>query len=144
MKTPYDPAIRLSKHAVDVLRISMSTEMIRIAQLDAEAKRLQLDVSEECLAAQDDWYFSTYNWVRSRKQQAEVIAQNRDESEMRLNRLREEASAAYAKLSAAEDAASHFRQQERRKELGKAQSASDDLANARRLIAARKAERKAG
>ena len=143
MKTPYDPAVRIGKRALEAIRVSLRAEIVRIAELDDEAASITQQKMREYEAAEGDWAISTYDWLRSRQARMHHIAQDKMQAEAELGRLRDEAAQAYGQLQATESAATLWAQHARQHEQRKAQAETDDLASARLLLKRRRDAKRA-
>lgn len=138
MKTPYDPVVRIGRREVELVRLSLRTQIVQVTALARDAELLAEKVRSECGLAAGDWTMSTHDWVRARREQARQIAQQQALAEAELTRLREIATEAYGRLHAAERATDAYVEKAKQEAARKTQAESDDLSSARRLLALRR------
>ena len=142
MKTPYDPAIRIGKRALESIRVSLRAEIVRITELDDEAAGIAYQKMHEYEAAEGDWTISTYEWLRARQTRMRNITQDKIQAEDAMGRLRNEATQAYGQLQAIESTAAAWAQHARQRAHRKTQAEVDDLASARLLLKRRRAAKR--
>lgn len=140
--TPYDTALRVQRREVDAVRVSISAEVDRIAEIEMRSRAHDASmIAERSLAqalpiASDAWAAR----MRMERLQMDHAA---NLAEARLRRLRDQAVEAFGTMRAIEVAAERYQDEEDRIVAGAEQSAADDLAAARFLRTRRMQERRA-
>lgn len=141
MKTPYDTAARVQRRSVDETRIAISMEVTRLREVEEAREMVQARMVRESEAASAEPMFSTAAYlVRLRQQRARLDAAH-EATRRSVDRLREEAAAAYGSLRAIEGAAEDYRHQAGQAAAAAEQANIDDLACAAFLRTAAGAKR---
>lgn len=126
MKTPYCAAIGLQRREVDQIRISIGIEVGRLAEVERRHSEIAADLRRERdVAAHALDVPATAYFLRMRSERIELEESQR-EIDARVAQLRSQAREAYGSLSAIEDAAERFRDEETRRVEGAEQTAIDD------------------
>ena len=137
--TPFDTALRVQRREVDAVKVSISTEVERIATLEAEGRAHDRRLIEErALAAALP--IATDAWTLRMKAERARLERDAALAQVRLGHLREQAVEAYGTMRAIEGAADRFNDEAERVIALAERGAIDDLAAARFLAAKRKAQ----
>lgn len=141
MKTPYDTAVRIQRRTVDETRIAISLEVTRLREVEQARDLVQTRMARETEAAAAEPMISTAAYLaRMRKQRASLDAA-RETTRRSVDRLRDQAAAAYGSLRAMESAADEYRHEAGRAAAAAEQAGIDDLAGAAFIRAAAQRKR---
>lgn len=134
--TPFDTALRVQRREVDTVKVSISTEVERIAALDAETRSHDQRVHEERALAYS-LPFSSDAWQRRMKSERIRLDDASRTAQIRLGQLRDQALEAFGTMRAIEGAADRFQAETDRIVAAAEQGQIDDIAAARFIKAKR-------
>lgn len=131
MTTPYDPALRVQRRAIDHLRITLRGERDRLTSVEAEAVALTERYQRESATAAGDWNCSAFAYGQRLRDRRVALDGDRRRIDTGIDQLREHALAASGQLRAIEDAAGEYRLADRRRALAGEQNEADDFSATR-------------
>ncbi len=137
MKTPYDTAVRVQRRTVDETRIAISLEVTRLREVEEARDMVQTRIASESEAAAAEPMICTAAYLARMRQQRASLDAARETTRRSVDRLRDQAAAAYGSLRAIEGAAEDYRHEAGRTAAAAEQAGIDDLAGAAFLRAAR-------
>lgn len=132
MQTPFDPALRIQRRALDAIRISLLAEAARELALSDQLSVLESDLEREGTIAAMDWQVGAHPYGQRVRARRVALEKDRSTVDGRLQRLRGAAMEACGQMLAITDAASGFTTDLRRREAAADQAHVDDLNGTRR------------
>jgi len=129
--TPYSTALRLQGREVDEIRLAIRLEAETLAATADNQRALEHTIVRE-RAIQQLWHARDAWEAKMRREQERLTTEYR-ESEARLAALRRQASEAYGKMRAIEEAETRWRSAQEAAEAAAEQAEVDDLSAGRFL-----------
>ena len=129
-KTPYDTAIRVQQRDVDDVRLAINIQVHQLTQVETSRQAIEGAVVREAKLAAEDPMMSTFAFLSRMRAERVRLDGDREAIRQRLDRLRDQAAAAYGSLRAIETAADGFREEEARAADNAEQSRLDDFSSA--------------
>ncbi len=130
MKTPFDGAIRIRRREIDEMRVTISVQVNRLVEIEAEQTEADAALHRERTVASEDVLLSSHAYIARMQAERERLAQDQAAVDAHLTQLRAKAVDAYGAFKAITSAAETYQDEMAQAAASAEQGHLDDLAAA--------------
>jgi hypothetical protein len=130
MKTPFDGAIRIRRREIDEMRITISVQVTRLVEIEAEQTDADATMHRERAVAAEDVLLSSHAYIARMQAERERLARDQAAVDAHLTQLRAKALDAYGAFKAITSAAENYQDEAARAAARAEQGHLDDLSGA--------------